>query len=378
MPMNGLRLTVRWICKDHGLQTMPSRIFHGIAEFGETLQHRSTVYGTHCTSDMIRYDAKPSTLSIVALDVDELELAKHHVDLSSFLMQNDEIGNTWQENSDITSYELSGIAKGSTLIVSFSYDLAHHENVRRNDVMHRTTKQFKKTSVATKSLPLSKQGLPLINIPYLSTSPPPPLSEPRADAVLCHDIEQLDLVEGHALQASCVENGVLEASYLSDCGLSSSFEFKPNLDCLLEDEHKDEFSFLLTEKVEPTNFKKFESSLNEEEGLMSFPFSNTLRICDNSNIKKDEECKIGQQMQQETWDSGQEASSIGQREYEESKFMKVLQTESDDEIDLIAEEFLNMLGIGLKVEPCNPEGDPELPREGLLKQSEVDDIFESS
>ncbi|EFJ19953.1 hypothetical protein SELMODRAFT_444108 [Selaginella moellendorffii] len=124
--MNGLRLQVQLRHRDTGVQTMPARASHGSAEFQEILHFRCTVYGSKSkSSGTIKYMAKSFTLSVVAMDVEELDLGKHQLDLSRILPSQESSGaakptatTAWN-----TSFKLSGKAKGSSLSVTFGYEI---------------------------------------------------------------------------------------------------------------------------------------------------------------------------------------------------------------------------------------------------------------
>ncbi|KAL2643013.1 hypothetical protein R1flu_010600 [Riccia fluitans] len=123
--MNGLRLTVQWRHKDRVAQTMPSRVFQSSAEFEETLQLRCSVYGHKSAHHAIKYMPKAFSLCVVALDVDELNLGDHRLDLSRLLP---EAPDSEHEDEDkplswTTSFKLSGKAKGGTLVVTFGYEI---------------------------------------------------------------------------------------------------------------------------------------------------------------------------------------------------------------------------------------------------------------
>ncbi|KAH7387103.1 hypothetical protein KP509_16G005400 [Ceratopteris richardii] len=126
--LNGLRLIVHWNRQEEGLQTMPSRVVDGVVEFDETLRQRCTVFGSRSPKNLMQYDPKLFALSVVALDVDELELGKHHIDLSRLLPEEHVDRNSQHPNHNwSTSFELSSMAKGGSLFVTFSYDILHQE-----------------------------------------------------------------------------------------------------------------------------------------------------------------------------------------------------------------------------------------------------------
>ncbi|KAJ7550788.1 hypothetical protein O6H91_07G118300 [Diphasiastrum complanatum] len=122
--MNGMRLTVHFKHKDISVHTLPSRVFQGSVEFEETLHHKCAIFGSRKPSQGIKYMSKSFTLTVVALDMDELELGKHRLDLSRLLPESiDEKSDEENANTWTTSFKLSGKGKGGSLLVTFGYEI---------------------------------------------------------------------------------------------------------------------------------------------------------------------------------------------------------------------------------------------------------------
>lgn len=343
---------------------MPSRVVQGVAEFGETLRQRCTVYGVRNANHTIKYDAKLFTLSVVALDVDELELGKHHIDLSRLLPEEDVDDDDAQHaNSWSTNFELSGIAKGSTLIVTFNYDLLHHETSEESDDMPPTMQ----SSLLTNSVPNFKHDLPqiLASDPISSQSH----SEPGVDADHYSNIEHLSLdEEGATVKNPTIENEDNGASVLSDVHsvLGTSFELKPSLNDYFEEEGRDKFT------SPPVHSQASEVKLGVRDAV---------HVDDKCRLTTEEYMDRSKNVSEE-WSESREAqvsqlegSDAGQRLYEETSFMNGLETDLDDEVDLVAGEFLDMLDFGFSSRHFNSEGEPDSPRARLLKQFECDNLF---
>lgn len=126
--MNGLRVAVSWKRRESSTQTMPCRVFEGSVEFGETLNLKSTVYGSKNGTHGMKYMPKNFELAVVALDLDDLVLGKHRLDLSRLLPESsewksdDEDDNTWT-----TSFKLTGKAEGGTLVLTFGHQFLNKE-----------------------------------------------------------------------------------------------------------------------------------------------------------------------------------------------------------------------------------------------------------
>ncbi|CAM6075532.1 unnamed protein product [Sphagnum tenellum] len=124
--MNGLRLSVSWKRKEAMTQTVPSRVFQGSAEFEETLSLKSTIYGSKSGAGDIKYEPKNFDLAVIALDIDSLVLGTHRLDLTRLLPANPEKNSTTLDDEEkrwMTSFKLAGKAKGGTLVVTFGYQL---------------------------------------------------------------------------------------------------------------------------------------------------------------------------------------------------------------------------------------------------------------
>lgn len=127
---DGLNLCVHWRRREGGVKTKPARVFNGVAEFGETLYHKCTVYGNKAGPNQgMRYDSKFFEISVFALGVEELELCKHRVDLSRMLPETigdlglDEKSGSWTTNFKLTKKE----ARGGLLSVTIGYKILDKE-----------------------------------------------------------------------------------------------------------------------------------------------------------------------------------------------------------------------------------------------------------
>lgn len=193
--MNGLRLIVHFAKKDEaGVQTMPSRIFQGSAEFEETLNLRCSVHGSKNNMKHMKWEYKQFNLSVIALDVDELVLGKHRLELSRLLPENleedEEKQDTWT-----TSFKLTGKAKGGTLVVTFGCEI---QNKDSQNASVTSSSRFGESPVlkavhSFNSSHNSGDGTPLGRHLESALSP---MSEPSADHV-DYGMEHLSLDDSH-------------------------------------------------------------------------------------------------------------------------------------------------------------------------------------
>ncbi|XP_027149218.1 protein PLASTID MOVEMENT IMPAIRED 1 [Coffea eugenioides] len=125
--MNGLRLSVsvrKKETKDGAVQTMPSRVQQGAADFEETLFIRCHVYFTPGSGTHVKFEPRPFVIYVFAVDAGELDFGRSSVDLSHLIQ--DSIEKSFQgtrvKQWD-TSFNLSGKAKGGELVLKLGFQI---------------------------------------------------------------------------------------------------------------------------------------------------------------------------------------------------------------------------------------------------------------
>ncbi|KAJ1430114.1 NT-type C2 domain [Sesbania bispinosa] len=126
---NGISLCVNWKRKSNILQTRSSRVFQGAAEFDETLTHRCSVYGSRAgSSHSVKYESRRFLIYASIVGAPEHDLGNHQVDLTRLLpLTLEELGGDKSSGKWSTSFQLAGKAVGASLNVSFSYQVMKHE-----------------------------------------------------------------------------------------------------------------------------------------------------------------------------------------------------------------------------------------------------------
>ncbi|OIT31808.1 PREDICTED: protein PLASTID MOVEMENT IMPAIRED 1 [Nicotiana attenuata] len=130
--MNGLRLSVcvrKKETKEGAVQTMPSRVSQGAADFEETLFIRCHVYYTPATTtgssgSRFKFEPRPFLIYVFAVDAEELDFGKNLVDLSEMIQESIEKsfeGNRIRQWD--TSYPLLGKAKGGELVLKLGFQI---------------------------------------------------------------------------------------------------------------------------------------------------------------------------------------------------------------------------------------------------------------
>ncbi|KAG7037968.1 Protein PLASTID MOVEMENT IMPAIRED 1, partial [Cucurbita argyrosperma subsp. argyrosperma] len=125
--MNGLRLSVcvrKKETKDGAVNTMPSRVSQGTADFEETLFLKSHVYCTSGYGKPLKFEPRPFWIYAFAVDAQELDFGRSAVDLSKLIEESMEKSSegTRVRQWDI-SFNLAGKAKGGELVVKLGFQI---------------------------------------------------------------------------------------------------------------------------------------------------------------------------------------------------------------------------------------------------------------
>ncbi|WVZ13585.1 hypothetical protein V8G54_011151 [Vigna mungo] len=125
--MNGLRLSVcvrKKETKDGSVQTMPSRVDQGAADFEEIFFIRCHVYCNRGSGKQLKFEPRPFLIYLVAVDAKELGFGRNCMDLSQLVQESFEKS---QEGKRVkqwnTSFGLSGKAKGGELILKLGVQI---------------------------------------------------------------------------------------------------------------------------------------------------------------------------------------------------------------------------------------------------------------
>eukprot|EP00250_Pteridium_aquilinum_P017467 c23643_g1_i1 orf=989-3601(+) len=200
--MNGLRLCVHMRkeeTKEGAVQTMPSRVFQGIAEFQETLFMKCTLYGNKGHSSTMKFMEKAFIVSVIAPDIDELDFGKHQLDLSRLLgdFLDDRKGQLEKGNSWDTTLDLTGKAKGGRLVITFNYEILDKDSAFSGNVSSRfrDSPPHRTSMHSSYSLPNSAHGTPRSITTRTHLSHSPSVSEPGNDYDDLLAMDQLNLDE---------------------------------------------------------------------------------------------------------------------------------------------------------------------------------------
>ena len=125
--MNGLRLSVcvrKKETKDGSVQTMPSRISQGAADFEETLFVKCHVYCNQGSGKQLKFEPRPFWIFAFAVDAQELDFGRSSVDLSQLIRESiDKSHEGTRVRQWDTSFNLSGKAKGGELVLKLGFQI---------------------------------------------------------------------------------------------------------------------------------------------------------------------------------------------------------------------------------------------------------------
>uniref|UniRef100_A0A0E0QUW0 C2 NT-type domain-containing protein n=1 Tax=Oryza rufipogon TaxID=4529 RepID=A0A0E0QUW0_ORYRU len=177
--MNGLRLAVavrKKETRDGAMQTMPSRVQQGAADFEETLFVRCHLYcsGGAGTGKPLRFEPRPFLLSAVAVEAPELDFGRSAVDLSLLVKESTDKS---QQGERVRQWDmalpLAGKAKGGELVVKLSFQIMDDGGVGLFNQTGAATKI--NSSSSSSSLFARKQS----KLSFSITSPKVSRSEPK-------------------------------------------------------------------------------------------------------------------------------------------------------------------------------------------------------
>ncbi|XP_020205481.1 protein PLASTID MOVEMENT IMPAIRED 1-like [Cajanus cajan] len=165
--MNGLRLSVcvrKKETKDGSVQTMPSRVDKGAADFEETLFLRCHVYCNHGSGRQLKFEPRPFWIYLVAVDAKELGFGRSSVDLSQLIQESiDKSHQGMRVRQWDMSFGLSGKARGGELVLKLSFQImekeggvqiySQEENLKKSNRFRNLTSSFARKSKSSFSLP---------------------------------------------------------------------------------------------------------------------------------------------------------------------------------------------------------------------------------
>ncbi|CAK9259447.1 unnamed protein product [Sphagnum jensenii] len=371
--MYGMRLAVHFCRKDdEGVCTSPSRVFDGVAEFEESLDLRSSVYGSKNGGAQggMKYESREFTLSVIAVDVDGLILGKHKLDLTRLLPKNLD-DNYERQESWRTSFQLTGKAKGSTLVVTLGYDFLKKDvhNINLASSLRFGASPVLRAARSFNSLPNSGHASPRehqSNSQHVS----PALSEPPAnssDYLGMVGMEHLSLDESLTVSPYCLDP-------------SPPIDFRPETTQgrTVYETSDEEVDFTVVDQgVEMGTLSNAVAATLDEEDAEDAEDMNSPYCFLRQHSTTHEESDLQEQILNEelllSFPTKENLIVTSSEEDQISRF-----AEFDDEIDRVAGEFLDLLETQAGPVPLilTSDSESDSPRARLLKQFEQEAMLE--
>lgn len=400
-------LVVHWKRKDGEQMTRPVGVSQGVAEIGEQLVHSCSVYGTRSGSNnSAKYEAKHFLLYASVYNAPELDLGKHRVDLTRLLpLSLDELEEEKSSGKWMTSFKLSGKAKGATMNVSFGYvvvgnnstEPCWNSNVPEIPSLRQTEKLMGRFDQGG-DLSIRRVGSLPAKLSVLNQSEDiKDLHEvlPKSRSELCESVNVLYQKLGEEMPNASTENKTDANRYASEVDPSKLDSFAPTDagDKVSETEWEiSEFSviergieaFTKEEVQSEENTSKVTQSSEqvlETDGDLDVVTcrkdDESISSCDCKDKENDAHSKESLLKELETalsYASELVSEGLDNDETDALDWRKGKSLSLDDLTDLVADDFLNMLGIECSPSGWSSESEPESPRERLLKQFENDPL----
>lgn len=402
--LNGVNMCTHWRRREGGVRTKPARVYNGVAEFGETLYHKCSVYGSRVggSSQGMRYESKFFELSVGVLGLQERELCKHKVDLSRMLPEtvvsedSEDRAGSWTTNFKLTTKE----ARGGILIVTLGYKILEREMGESSNAMNVKNSRTNPRNPSTFDPKLVKAGSRVGKTSNRSFSG---AFRGEVDGDLNFDLDLLERMSNLSLD----DRSGADVEKAETKNVPSLFDFKPTLKFFEQgnveagdnkregggdgEEENAEFS-VIQKGVEMGNLqlekrdedrgggedmgKDLKAVEGEGEGRKEIGEPIVAQrieeeMVDVSAIRKPE--PGNSDVLDQTVDSEESLGLVGNKKERDLQDACSL----DDVEDSVAGEFLSMLDFENKSPvPLSSDSDPESPRARLLKQFEKEALLE--
>ncbi|XP_076912479.1 LOW QUALITY PROTEIN: protein PLASTID MOVEMENT IMPAIRED 1-RELATED 2-like [Bidens hawaiensis] len=343
---NDLNLCVYWKRKDEVLKSQSIRVKEGIALFDETLIHHCSVYiSKHdANDDVAKYTPKLSLLYASIVGAPSLDIGKHWIDLTRLLpITLTELEDEKNRHGKwITSFKLTGKAKGATINVSFGFSLMADNLIKRNLGKGKSGMFQRVVSIPSNS----RRGTHVPNGSFDMKGP---------SIGLLYDLLD-DAKTSYSKESKSISNEVYDDEFtVIDKGIEFAKSVEDscvetiNVADLFDDEVCDDTE---TEVIFDDTSRKEKDTFYPEESNEEFElFLQNLSISENPELDL----------------NFQENQFLENDYYEGGNMIK--SRSLDDLTNTVIHDFMNLVGFD-----SEPELEPESPREQLLKQFEKENL----
>ncbi|KAA8523329.1 hypothetical protein F0562_009752 [Nyssa sinensis] len=366
---NGISLCVNWKRKDEMLRTHPARVTHGIAEFEETLMRRCSVYGSrNGLHHSAKYEPKLFLLYASVIGAPGLDIGKHWIDLTRLLpLSLEELEEEKSLGKWTTSFKLTGKAEGAMLNVSFGFSVMGDNSFEYSSYMN--VPNLKKESTQSKMDHFADLG---------QSSGNGPSSSNLGSHIPSRSVDIKILSEGFPNRGSELSQSITFLyQKLDKVKLGSSHEF--------------DFFY---EHVEPTELKPgylpeypCENECNDteftiiEQGVVEQLLMRRQNVIHKMTVFGDFKDELV--VDNNRYEGNDDISAFTELEnsmktkscYKAGRLVKSLSL--DDVTESVTNDFLK--SVGIEQSPSDfSDGEPESPRELLLRQFEEDVLASGS
>ncbi|KAI3443592.1 hypothetical protein Pfo_000257 [Paulownia fortunei] len=430
-------LVVHWKRRDGEQMTRPIRVYQGVAEIEEQLIYSCSVYGSRSgPHHSAKYEAKHFLLYASVYNAPELDLGKHRIDLTRLLpLTLEELEEEKSSGKWMTSFRLSGKARGATMNVSFGYVVIGNNSIEpysNNNVPE--IPRLRQDSAKTEKLLGQFDQMDELSIRRVESLPARlstlnqsaedikdlhevlPISRPQ----LCESVNVLYQKLDEEMSNASVEKNLDTDPFSSYVDLQKLNSFTPPDAGEKSSETEWEISeFSVIEKgieeftkeqvkseEDPSKVAQASGEFLETDGAVEVPLKDaslhpsaeeivsqkdeqSINTCNSKEIENDMCSKESLMKELETalscasdlvnegLDSQEdESDSLNQENSDINSHYrdhrKGKSLSLDDVTDSVASDFLHMLGIEHSPFGLSSESEPESPRERLLKQFEKD------
>ncbi|KAK7261022.1 hypothetical protein RIF29_27325 [Crotalaria pallida] len=362
---NGMSLCVNLERKGNVRKTHATRVFCGAAEFDETLTYTCSVYGNReGSSHSVRFESKRFAIYASIVGAPELDIGTHRLDLTGLLpltleeLRGDKSSGKWT-----TSFRLAGKAIGASLHVSFSYQVMKDRLIESvgDEVLQNSG------SVFAKSISFLYQKLDEGNI----------RNSAWVDSEHLGPLESQILLEsGSHQESSEYESDDTEFSIIEQ-GVETSFEGES----LKLDQTRIQTVDVSTVEIINVDEIIKDDDICVDKKTICHSVDNICGNCNNEETADDINHKYSSSCVslpcKKVADTATETSELlcqdgylsVKSNYKADKMEKKSYS-LDDITESVAADFLNMLAMESGSNGSSCDGDPQSPREQLLRQFE--------
>ncbi|XP_076945263.1 protein PLASTID MOVEMENT IMPAIRED 1-RELATED 1-like [Bidens hawaiensis] len=381
---DNLTLCVKWKRRDGELTTRPAPVLQGVAEFEELLTNTCLVYGSRSgPHHSAKYEAKHFLLYASLFGDPEVDLGKHRVDLTRLLpLTLEELEDEKSSGKWTTAYRLSGKAKGATMNVSFGYSVVGNgAETARSSVSSSGQSQLKRGE----SLPVNSHSVD--DVKDLHEVLPVSKSELSKSVSMLYKKfeEEKSIISVDYETKRDVQTTPPEAPMQDYDNIISEFSVMEKGIEVPAKEIEERDKEIVLKGFDGSDFEYFvvkESESQTEECVVTESNTKEQEFDDKELLLQELELALNNVVDlKEESDSQEESESLKETESfevesgykEKGKSIKL-----DYATEVVADDFLNMLGIEHSPFSLTSESESNSPRVRLLRQFEKDSMANGS